>query len=178
MGAGLDLYKFTVTNPNSREVVFQKFSMSIATSGGATNGFILYGDGIAFNSSTSTVASETLLELISTGTSNAQIVPANSSKTYILKATTAVDTASVSESINLALLADTSFGSQASLMGTVTTVEAGSAATDNIIWSPFSTTTPVATAATQSNLDWINGYGMSGFPNNTDFPVQVWTRAN
>ena len=178
LGAGTDLYKFTVTNPTGADVVFHKFSMSVATSGGATNGFILYGDGIAFNASTSTVASETLLELVGTDTSNAKIVPANGSKTYILKATTAVDTASVSESINLALLADTSYPSLANLMGTVTTVEAGSAATDNIIWSPFSTTTAVATLATQSNLDWTNGYGMTGFPSNTDFPVQVWTRSN
>jgi len=178
LSAGADLYKFTVTNSNSRDVVLQKFSMSVATSGGATNGFILYGDGIAFNNSTSTVGTETVIELISTGTSNAQIVPANSSKTYILKATTAVDTASVSESINLALLADTSYPAIANLMGTVTTVEAGSANTDNIIWSPFSTTTPVATEATQNNLDWTNGYGMPGFPSNTAFPVQVWTRSN
>ncbi|MDO8492633.1 MAG: peptidoglycan-binding domain-containing protein [bacterium] len=178
LGAGTDLYKFVVTNGNSRDVVFQKFTMSIATTGGATNGFILYGDGIAFNSSTSTVNNETIIELIGTQTSDAQIVPAKSSKTYILKASTAVDTASVSETIALALLADTSFPSQASLMGTVTLVEAGEANTDNIIWSPFSTTTPVATLATQSNLDWTNGYGMPGFPSNTAFPVQVWTRAN
>ena len=179
LGAGTDLYKFVVTNPNSRDVVFHKFSMSIATSGGATNGFILYGDGIAFNTSTSTTASETFIELVSTQTSQAQIVPANSSKTYILKATTAVDTASVSESINLALLADTSYVADINtLMATVVQVELGAGATDNVIWSPFSTTTPVATADTQSNLDWTNGYGMPGFPSNADFPVQVWTRAN
>ena len=178
LAAGADLYKFTVTNGNSRDVVFQKFTFSVATSGGNTNAFILYGDGIAFNSSTSTVNNETIIEIIATGTSEAQIVPANSTKTYVLKASTAADTASVSETIVLALLADTSYPSLAALMGTVTTVEAGSAATDNIIWSPFSTTTPVATAATQSNLDWTNGYGLPGFPSNTDFPVQTWTRAN
>ena len=179
LGAGLDLYKFVVTNPNSRDVVFHKFTMSIATSGGATNAFILYGDGIAFNSSTSTTASETFIELVSTQTSQAQIVPANGSKTYILKATTAVDTASVSESINLALLADTSYVADINtLMATVVQVELGAGNTDNVIWSPFSTTTPVATADTQSNLDWTNGYGMPGFPSNAAFPVQVWTRAN
>ena len=178
LAAGVDLYKFTVTNPTSRDVVFQKFSMSIATSGGSTNAFILYGDGVAFNTSTSTVASETLLELVADDTSNAKIVPANSSKTYALRASTAVDTASVSESINLALLADTSFPACASLMCTVTLVEAGAANVDNIIWSPFSTTTAVATELSKSNLDWVNGYGMPGFPSNTAFPVQVWTRAN
>jgi hypothetical protein len=176
LSAGGDLYKFTVTNSNNRDVVFYKFSFSVATSGGATNGFILYGDGVAFNNSTSTVNNETVLNIVGTGTSQAQIVPANSTKTYILKASTAVDTASVSESISLALLADTSFPSMANLMGTATALFPGT--TNKIVWSPFSTTTAEATAATLSNLDWTNGYGMPGFPSNSSFPVQTWTRAN
>lgn len=176
LSAGGDLYKFTVTNSNNRDVVFYKFSFSVATSGGATNGFILYGDGVAFNNSTSTVNNETVLNIVGTGTSQAQIVPANSTKTYILKASTAVDTASVSESISLALLADTSFPSQANLMGTATALFPGT--TNKIVWSPFSTTTAEATTATLSNLDWTNGYGMPGFPSNSSFPVQTWTRAN
>ncbi|MEK7567834.1 MAG: peptidoglycan-binding domain-containing protein [Patescibacteria group bacterium] len=180
--AGGDLYKFTVTNPNTRDIVFQKFSMSIATSGGATlniNAFTLYGDGVAFNTTaTSTVASETLLELTSSGTSNAQIVPANSTKTYILRAATVTNPTTAVDSVSLALLADTSFPSQVSLMGTVTEVEAGTDNTDNIVWSPFSTTTPVATAATQNNLDWTNGYGLPGFPSNTAFTVQTFQSAN
>jgi hypothetical protein len=180
LSASADLYKFTVTNPNSRSVVFQKFTFSLATTGGNVNGFTLYGDSVAFNTSAVTVNSTEgdVLEITASGTSEAQIIPANSSKTYILKASTATDTASVSESVNLALLADTSYPSLANNMGTVTSVELGAANTDNIVWSPFSTTTPVATAATQSNLDWTNGYGMPGFPSNTAFPIQTWTRAN
>ncbi len=178
LAAGGDLYKFTVSNPNSRDVVFQKFTFSIATTSGAVTGFILYGDGVAFNASAD--APLGTLEILGTGTSNAQIIPANSTKTYILKATTAVDTASVSETIGIALLADTSYPLfvDNTLMGTVAGVEAGSANVDNIVWSPFSTTTPEATSATQSNLDWTNGYGLPGFPSNTAFPVQTWTRAN
>jgi hypothetical protein len=174
--AGADLYKFTVTNPGSRDVVMKKFSFSIATTSGAVSGFTLYGDGVAFN--TSDDAPLGVLEVNAGATSQAKIVPANGSKTYVLRAATAVDTASVSETLNIALLADTSYPSLAGLMGTVATVEAGSANTDNIIWSPFSTTTPVADSATESNLDWTNGYGLPGFPSNTAFPVQVWTRAN
>ena len=174
--AGADLYKFTVTNPGSRDVVMKKFSFSIATTSGAVSGFTLYGDGVAFN--TSDDAPLGVLEVTAGATSQAKIVPANGSKTYVLRAATAVDTASVSETLNIALLADTSYPSLAGLMGTVATVEAGSANTDNIIWSPFSTTTPVADSATESNLDWTNGYGLPGFPSNTAFPVQVWTRAN
>ncbi|PIP87371.1 hypothetical protein COW81_00650 [Candidatus Campbellbacteria bacterium CG22_combo_CG10-13_8_21_14_all_36_13] len=176
LAPGGNLYSFTVTNPNNRDIVFKKFTFSVATTGGATTGFVLYGNGVAFNSSVDDAAGT--LELQGTGTSQAQLVPANSSKTYVLKASSVVDTASVAETIALTLLADTSYPALAGGMGTVTTVEAGSGATDNIIWSPFSTTTPVVTSAVESNLDWTNGYGMPGFPSNADFPTQSWTRSN
>ena len=181
--AGASLYTFTVTNPNSRDVVFQKFSFSFATTGSAdvnVNALTLYGDSVAFNTSAVTYTTAGAdLEILASGTSNAQIVPANSSKTYILKAATVTNpSTTVVDSVTIALLADTSYPSLAGLTGTVTTVEAGAANTDNIIWSPFSTTTPEATAATQTNLDWTNGYGLPGFPANAAFPTQTWTSAN
>ncbi|MBU1558173.1 peptidoglycan-binding protein [Patescibacteria group bacterium] len=178
LSAGANLYTFTVTNPNNRDVVFKKFSMSVATTGGNTNGFILYGDGVAFNSSVTLTTTGQVLELSALATSQAKVVPANSTKTYVLKASTAVDAASVSETINLALLADTSYPALAGLMGSVTNVDAGAADTDNIIWSPFSTTTPVATSDTENNQDWTNGYGLPGFPANAAFQTQTWTRSN
>ncbi|MBU2263576.1 peptidoglycan-binding protein, partial [Patescibacteria group bacterium] len=162
LAPGADLYKFTVTNGNNRDVVLQKFSFSVATTGGAVTGFTLYGDGVTANGSV-VEAPLGVLEVAIDATSQAKIVPANSSKTYVLKASAVVDTAAVAETINIALLADTSYPAIADLMGTVTSVEAGSGNTDNIIWSPFSTTTPVATSATESNLDWTNGYGLPGF---------------
>ena len=180
--AGAELYKFTVTNPNSsRDVVFQKFTFSIATSSSAVNGFTLYGDGVAFNTSAVTLNSTEgdVMEVLASNTSNAQIIPAGSTKTYVLKAATVPNgSTTVIDSVTLALLADTSYPAIENLMGTVATVEDGASNVDNIIWSPFSTTTPVATVATQSNLDWTNGYGMPGFPSNTAFPVQTWTSAN
>ncbi len=181
LAPGADLYTFTVNNPNSRDVVFQKFTFSVATTGGAVTGFTLYGDGVAANAVADEAAGATgsqVVESIIDATSQAKIVPPNSSKIYTLRAATVVDTASVAETINIALVADTSYPSCASLMCTVTEVEAGSAATDNIVWSPFSTTTPIATSATEGNQDWTNGYGLPGFPANADFPVQTWTRAN
>ncbi len=181
LAPGGDLYKFTVTNPNNRGVVFQKFTFTVATTGGAVRDFVLYGDGVAFNSSVSTLAATTL-ELTGTQTSQAQLVPANSSKTYVLKAATVDDTASVAETINLTLLADTAYPDAITTtvhMDNVTNIEAGTEATaNNIIWSPFSTTTPVVTAAVENNQDWTNGYGMPGFPSNGNFPTQSWTRAN
>jgi len=181
LAPGADLYKFTVANPTSKDIAFQKFSFSVATTGGAATGFTLYGDGVAGNASvieTSGITGAQVLEMLIDATSQAKIVPANSSKVYVLRAATVVDTASVSESINIALLADTSFPSCASLMCTVTEVEAGSAAVDNNIWTPFSTTTAEATAATHNNVDWVNSYGMPGFPSNNNFPTQSFTRSN
>jgi hypothetical protein len=179
LGVGADLYKFTVTNPNSRDVVFSKFSFALATSGSAAlnvQDFTLYGDGVAFNTTVADAsgASGTLLEISALVTSQAKIVPANGTKTYILK-TGSYTQGTGTDTLTVSLLADTSFPSCASLMCTVAGVEAGSADTDNIIWSPFSTTTPVATSATESQLDWVNGYGLPGFPSNTSFPVQAWT---
>jgi len=178
--AGADLYTFTVTNPNNRDVVFSKFSFSHATSGAAAiNSFKLYGDGVQFNTSaTSTVNAETVLEFRAAVTSQAKIVPANSTKTYVVRAATVTNPSTAIDQITLALLADTSYPSLANNMGTFTTADAGVDNTDNIIWSPFSTTTPVATSATEDNLDWTNGYGMPGFPSNTAFGTQTWSSAN
>jgi len=179
LASGADLYKFTVTNSNNSDVVFKKFTFSVATSGGAVTGFILYGDGVAFNSSVDADTVNGVIEATAVSTSQAKMVPANSTKTYVLRATTAVDGASVSDTISLALLADTAYPSMQYLMGSVADVEAGSNNTDNIIWSPFSTTTAVATSASETDvIDWTNGYGLPGFPANSAFPVQTWTRAN
>lgn len=181
-----DLYKFTVTNPDSsRDMVVKKFTFSIATTGGASTGFTLYGDGIAANgtavNATGAAGSE-VVEIYFNGTSSttaASIVPAGSSKTYALRVATVVDTASVSETLSIALSADTAYPSLANLMGTLAQLDAAATTADNIAWSPFSTTTPEATVATESNLDWTNGYGLPGFPSvGTDLPTQTFTRAN
>ncbi len=181
--AGASLYTFTVTNSGSRDVVFSKFSLSVATSGSASiNSFTLYGNGVTFNTSpTTTVASETVLEFRAAAGSQAKIVPAGTTKTYVVKAATVTNpSTTVIDSITLALLADTSYPlfTNNTLMGAVASVEAASVNANNIIWSPFSTTTPVATTATENNLDWTNGYGLPGFPSNTTFSVQTWTSAN
>jgi hypothetical protein len=166
------LYKVTVTNPTTRDVVLAKMSFNIATTGGAATGFTLYGDGVAAKSAVTEAPTGTLA-ITFDNTSQAKIVPANSSKTYALRVASVVDTASVSETLSINLLADTSFPSQAYLMNTVSGLSAS-----NIIWSPFSTTTPVADADTITNLDWANGYGLPGFPSNASFSAQTWTRAN
>lgn len=190
LSPGGDLFKFTVTNPNTRDVVLKKVSFSLATTGGAVTGFTLYGDGTAANGTAVDATDvETVgfafdaVEIVFDATSQAKIVPANSSKTYVLKASSVVDTASVAESISLGLLSDTAYPSNTNgllnLMGTVAGINVATATTtNNIIWSPFSTTTPVADLVTESNLDWTNGYGLPGMPFSSTTPTQTWTRSN
>ena len=100
-----------------------------------------------------------------------------------MKAATAVDTASVSESLNIALLSDTAYlsaGGGILLSSTTPLDNTAATTTDNFIWSPISTSTLQATdQALETYNDWTNGYGLPGFPAvGTDFPVQTWTRSN
>lgn len=170
---GGDLYKFVVNNPNpTKDIVLAKVSFSVATTGGSATGFLLYGDGVVAKANVTEAPLGTLSIAFDVG-SQAKIVPANGSKTYILKVNSVVDTASVSETISIALLADTAFPSQLNLMNTLAGLSAS-----NIIWSPFSTTTAIADSDTQNNLDWANGYGLPGFPSNGNFSIQTWTRSN
>jgi hypothetical protein len=47
------------------------------------------------------------------------------------------------------------------------------------LWTPFSTTTPVNTAAANANQDWSNSYGLPGFPAvGQSFTAQTWTATN
>jgi len=188
-----ELYKFTVNNPDSRALVLKKVSFSIATSGTAfrIEDFTLYdGNGVAANAAAVDAtdvetAGVTLdaVEIVFDATSDAKLIPANSTKSYVLKAAT-VTNGTVTDSVSLALLADQAYPSLEYLMGQYGT-SAGqlnlstASTTNNIIWSPFSTTSPVATSATESNLDWTNGYGLPGFPAvGQNFPTQTWTKKN
>ncbi|PCI29099.1 hypothetical protein COB55_02815 [Candidatus Wolfebacteria bacterium] len=179
-----DLYAFEVHNTSDDDIVFQKFTFTIATTGGAMTGWLLKGNGVEFNTSVSAITGTTL-EITGTGTSLAQIIPAGGKKKFVLSVTNIVDTASVAESVSITLVADTVYPDELTTtsatghMGTVTTVEAGTEATaNNLIWTPFSTTTPEATAAVENNLDWTNGYGMPGFPSNGNFSTQSFTRSS
>lgn len=182
--SGGDLYKFTVTNPNSRDLLIAKVTFSVATSGGEAAGFTLYGDGVAANGTAVNTDQGTKLVTIyfnaSASTTNARIVPANSSKTYVLKATT-LTPGSGTDQLSIGLKADTSQWLNTMLpaaltMGSVDTVDNSTTTTEYFIWTPFSTTTPTNTAAVEENADWTNSYGMPGFPAvGQDFPIQTWS---
>ena len=175
------LYTFKVTNPDAaRDLVLKKVSFSIATSGNFTlTQFILYGDGVAANAAvngtvvrTGAATTPDTVEIRFNGTSSttaASIIPAGGSKTFELKGTTITTAGSqITDSVDLALLRDTAYPSlgTAFLMGKISSIDkmpmiTGAATTTRYtIWSPFSTTSPVATAETEANLDWTNGYGI------------------
>ncbi|MDO8443021.1 MAG: peptidoglycan-binding protein [bacterium] len=195
--ANADLYTFRVTNPDaSRDLVLKKLSFSIATSGTAAKfaSFILYGAGVAANSAVDArdlTTADTALGQANTfdtveirfdataSTTEASKIAAASSKDYALRVTS-YTAGTVTDAIDLALLADTSHPSCVSRMCTAFGIDAllTASSSNNIVWSPFSTTTPVVTPATENNLDWTNGYGLPGFTSNANFPLQSWSKKN
>lgn len=181
LSAGADLYKFTVTNPNARDILVTKVTFSVATTGtaSAAKQFTLYGDGIAANSSAADAVGATgsqTLTITFDNTTNARVVPANSTKTYVLKAASLTAGSGNSDSLSLSLLSDTGYPQLAGLVGSVAEINASTAETSRFIWTPFSTTTPTNTAAVNDNADWTNSYGLPGFPAvGQSFSVQTWT---
>ncbi|PIR44444.1 MAG: hypothetical protein COV10_04880 [Candidatus Vogelbacteria bacterium CG10_big_fil_rev_8_21_14_0_10_51_16] len=183
-----ELYKFTVTNPSTtHDLALKQLSFLVSTTGGAVTGFTLEGDGVLAKAASTDASGATgsqVVEILFDPTSNAKLVQKGTTKTFALKASTIADGSSVGETLNVALMSDTSYPSLAELMGTVTSVNAGSGNTDNIIWTPFSSTTPgQANSATESNLDWTNGYGLpfynaSGLllADGQNLPTQSFTR--
>lgn len=185
---GGDTYKFVVTNPNARDMVIDRATFSIATSGVVyVDDFTVYGDGVAANATpvdaSGSLGSRQIIVNFD-DTSTARIVPANSSKTYILRAG-AYTPGTGTDQISIALLADTAFPStiipgsatSTTMLGSV--AEWDTTANARFLWTPFSTTTPVNTAAANANQDWSNGYGLPGFPAvGQSFTAQTWSASN
>jgi hypothetical protein len=174
LAAGVDFYKFSVSNPDpNRDLVVKKFTFSVSTTGGAFTNFRLV-DNFGNQASTTDAQAPTgTLQIFFSPTATAAIIPAGTTKTFGLRANSIVDTPSTAETITVALKTDTSFTAAGNyLMNTVSGLSS-----DNMIWSPFSTTTPEATAASENNLDWYNGYGIPGFPSaGTNMDPQTFTR--
>lgn len=178
LSAGVDFYKVSVTNPDpTRDLIVKKLTFSVATTGGAFSDFRLvdnFGNSATASAVQSAGATGSQTVTFSFAqTASAAIIPAGSTKTFGLRAATIVDTASTAESITVYLKTDTSYtAAGAYLMNTVSGLSAS-----NMIWSPFSTTSPESSAASEANLDWYNGYGIPGFPNaGTDMDAQTFTR--
>jgi hypothetical protein len=179
-GAGGIVYKFTVTNPDTaKDLMIYKVSFGISTSGPAAfrvTDFELRGGGVLATASAvqgadveTAGADLDAVEFVFDAV-EARRVPKGESKEYVLTATTN-NLGTGTHSLNVRFLRDTAFPNlqTAFLMGKASTggvnITSSSAAgfsssTNNFIWSPFSTTSPATTAATNDNLDWTNGYGI------------------
>jgi len=167
LAAGSDMYKFSVTAGSGRDILMQRVAFTTATTGGATmavTGFQLFGP----SGSVAGVADSPIGVLtITFDAGNVdRLVPAGTTKTYRIQATTVAGLTSANvESLNISLRADgTHSTGNTTLMGTVATIEAAPSTVNNFIWSPNSTTTPEATSGKNDNLDWANGFGIPGFP--------------
>ncbi len=174
---GDPVYKFTVTNPDaSSDMMLYKVSFAISTSGAtgfSVQSFELRGGGVlaatAVNATDIETAGVTLdaVEVVFDA-GEARRIPAGSSKEYILSATVAGMTTGT-HSLNTKLLNDTAYPSLGFLMGKAGTsgVNVSTASsTNNIIWSPFSTTSPTTAATAEANLDWTNSYGIPIYDKN------------
>ena len=183
LAAGTDLYKVKITAGSGRDVLMSALTFDVGSNGiGFASGVKLYGPSGAVNATAvATSTDEDLtndrLRVIFDDTNVDRLIPAGTSKTFgfRLESLTGLTTAN-QESITIALVSDTGYPSLSTLMGTVAGIEGSASTTDRLIWSPNSTTTPEATLAKNSNLDWTNSYGLPGFPGlGQNFSTQSFT---
>jgi len=195
LSAGSDLYKVKLTASAGRDVTLHALSFAVTEVGltSAPAGFQLYGPSGAINAtgvSTSTsadeAASETRLRVQFDDTAVDRVIQAGTSKTYALRVTTLTSlTSGSTETLTVQLLSDTAepSGVQATCfydatahMSCVDDVNNSASTTDRFVWSPNSTTTITATAASNNATDWTNSYGLPGFPTiGQDMPIRVFS---
>lgn len=199
LSAGSDLYAIRVTASAGRDVTLSAMSFGITTVGVHTvSGIQLFGPSGAVNAtsiatSTSRVSGagaggtqeRVRIEFDSTATD--RVIPAGTHKDFRLQATTLTDlTANNTETLAVSLLSDTaeskdvqgfnSFFDANANLGPVDPLESSASTTDRFIWSPNSTTTLTAAAASDSAVDWTNSYGLPGFPSaGQDLQTRVFT---
>jgi len=184
----VNLYKFTFTIGSSTVSAttsayglysFTDSSFSSADTQINTDGIFNYGN--AINSSTTDNTSyvgvsplnvEVYPKNSSTATTTYK-VPSGGTRYFELRATVAsVETGSGSEFLTVVLEGDSAFPTnQATLM--LNAVGADADTNDDFIWSPNST----ATSNSVNNLDWTNGYQVSGLPAN-GMPSETLTSSN
>lgn len=179
LAAGSDLYSIKVTASSGRDVGLYKMTFKVATTGATVTGFQLFGPSGAVNA-TAVNAIDKLtagpdvdaVEIVFDNNAADRLVPAGTSKTYRLRAGTVTGLTSQNvESLNVNLVADTQYPSLSGLLGKAgaggvdgSTQWDTASGTENIIWTPFSTTTPTTSNTADGNNDWTNGYGAAGFP--------------
>lgn len=184
------LYSFRVTNPGTKEIYLKKVSFKVATSGtnAVFGSFSLKSDADGdVNSSAVEVQDLTTggsavdtIEIRFNGTASSTLgskIEAGASKVYTLRAESHTFTASTAGSITLSLLSDTAYPSCPRKMCGMNGVDLITASSsNNIVWSPLSTTTPTpGVLASENEEDFANGYGLPGFVGSNDLSSHTWT---
>ncbi len=180
LSAGSDLYAIRVTAGSGRDMGIHSLSFVVSSVGaGSISGWQLFGPNGAVNAtSIATSTNAGYLKVVFDSTNSDRLISAGTSKDFRLRASTINGlTSSSVETVSINLENDTSdivavspeHGLATSSPGTLlarvqTIVRSAASTTDNFIWTPFSTTTPQAAASIDSNIDWTNSYGMTGFP--------------
>jgi hypothetical protein len=146
----------TVNANSTGDVTLYKLTFAIATTAAQLASPTFTGPNGSVGASAPTISADgsTLTVTFDSG-SNTQdkTIAAGTSKTYTIGATVSGLTGSTAGVASFSLKADSAYPSFTSaLMG-----QTGDLSSNNIIWSPNSTTT----AATTNN-DWTNGYGLGG----------------
>lgn len=203
LAAGTDLYKVELTAAAGRDVTLHALSFDVLAVGlSDVSSWQLVGPsgnlnatGVATSTSSTGInggdgasvgAAGRRLRIQFDDAATDRVIQAGTSKTYALRANTiSTLTANNTESVSIALLTDTAepSGVQANAvydasahMSTVNEVNNSASTTDRFVWSPNSTTTLAAEAASNSATDWTNGYGLPGFPSvGQNMPTRVFT---
>ncbi|MBI1999530.1 MAG: peptidoglycan-binding protein [Parcubacteria group bacterium] len=199
LSAGSDLYSVRLTAAAGRDVTISALSFDFTVVGVHTvSGIQLFGPSGAVNATGIGTTSHRVAGVGAAGGNERvriefdaaavdRVIPAGTSKDFRLRASTLTTlTSSNTETLAVALLSDTaepkdvqgdnSFFNAAAHLGPVDALEGSASTTDRFIWSPNSTTTITAAAASDKAVDWTNSYGLPGFPSvGQDLPTQVFT---
>lgn len=154
----LAIAKFTVgvatTGVNVTAInihAFEDSSYSTPVSGHNANGQLDDAD----KTSTTTGGDLEIYAENTSGTTIGVVVPAGTTRYFEVRGD--VSAASSGDSAVITLQGDAAYPQLAGLMGTVTLVDNDAGSNDDLIWSPYSTTTsPIG------YTDWTNGYGVPG----------------
>jgi len=170
--AGIDLYRFSVTANSTGDVAMNKVLVNVATSSDSvangtttvTNLLVKAYTDSGFSSIvpgyTDGQVVATITGLVENGNTTAALssvltIPAGATRYFrvVGDISNAGGTTGSAGTVTTKIVGDTAYPSLASLMGQYAT------GVGNFVWSPVSTTTAVTT-----NLDWTNGYQLSGLP--------------
>jgi len=177
-GTDVELTRFSVTANSSGSIALNEVTLNIATSSasavsgtttvtdlkvygytdsGFSSGISGFTGGLIYDGGEGVISGDNETEFTS-------IVSIPAGTTYYFKAvadiTLTTGTGNFSGTVDTKVAGDAAFPTgQATLMLNETDADA-TATNDQLIWSPFSTTTNAST----DNLDWTNGYGVPGLP--------------